>query len=252
MGARPSIGKTAFALSIALNMIVKKKYRVGFFSLEMSATSLMERLLTSHSRVDFKRIRNATLKGNEMIAVVDSSSVLYDAELFIQDTPNMKLMDLRAQARRMKLDHDVQIIFIDYITLIEAEADSRVPRHEQISIISRSLKQLARELDIPIVCLSQVGRQADGVEPKLADLRESGSIEQDADVVILLHRDVGKNRIDDEEERRRNNIQETKIIMAKNRNGEQGIFSLAFISNIVRFDEMEFSRPYVAASNPNV
>jgi len=252
VGARPSIGKTAFALSIALNMVTKKRYRVGFFSLEMSATSLMERLLTSHSRVDFKRIRNATLKGNEMIAVVDSSSVLYDAELFIQDTPNMKPMDLRAQARRMKLDHDVQIIFIDYITLIEAEADSRVPRHEQISIISRSLKQLARELDIPIVCLSQVGRQADGVEPKLADLRESGSIEQDADVVILLHRDVGKNRIDDEEERRRNNIQETKIIMAKNRNGEQGIFSLAFISNIVRFDEMEFSRPYVAASNPNV
>ncbi|HZJ87560.1 MAG TPA: replicative DNA helicase [Sphaerochaeta sp.] len=251
VGARPSIGKTAFALSLALNMVTKLHYRVGFFSLEMSAVSLMERLLTSHSRVDFKRIRNATLKDSELSAVIDSSSALYDAQLLIQDTPNMKLMDLRAQARRMKLESDVQIIFIDYITLIESEADSRTPRHEQISIISRSLKQLARELDIPIVCLSQVGRQADGVEPKLADLRESGSIEQDADVVILLHRETGKNRIDDAEERRRTNIQETKIIMAKNRNGEVGVFSLAFVSNIVRFDEMEFSHAYSPAANPN-
>ncbi len=111
--------------------------------------------------------------------------------------------------------------------MIDAQTDARIPRHEQISIISRNLKQLARELDIPIVCLSQVGRQADGVEPKLSDLRESGSIEQDADVVILLHREVGKNRTDSEEERQKNNIQETKIIMAKNRNGETGVFSLA-------------------------
>ncbi|MCK9547623.1 MAG: replicative DNA helicase [Sphaerochaeta sp.] len=251
VGARPSIGKTAFALSMTLNMIIKKRYRVGFFSLEMSATSLMERLLTGHSRVDFSHIRKATLRGSELSSIIDASSALYDAELYIQDTPNMKLMELRAQARRMKLEHDVQVIFVDYIGLIDAEADSRVPRHEQISIISRSLKQLARELDIPVVVLSQVGRQADGVEPKLADLRDSGSIEQDADVVILLHRDVTKTRTDDEEERRRNNIQETKIIMAKNRNGETGIFSLAFVSNIVRFEEMEYSRPYVAAANPN-
>ncbi|MGB4407967.1 MAG: DnaB-like helicase C-terminal domain-containing protein, partial [Sphaerochaeta sp.] len=169
----------------------------------------------------------------------------------IQDTPNMKLMELRAQARRMKLEHDIQIIFVDYIGLIDAEADARIPRHEQISIISRSLKQLARELDIPVVCLSQVGRQADGVEPKLADLRDSGSIEQDADVVILLHRDVGKNRTDDEDERRKNNVQETKVIMAKNRNGETGVFSLAFVSNIVRFEELEYSHKYVSGNNPN-
>ncbi|MGE4584068.1 MAG: replicative DNA helicase [Sphaerochaeta sp.] len=251
VGARPSIGKTAFALSLTLNMIVKKKYRVGFFSLEMSAASLMERLLTGHSRVDFTHIRKATLKNSEMSAIIDASSSLYDSELYIQDTPNMKLMELRAQARRMKLEHDIQIIFIDYIGLIDAEADARVPRHEQISIISRSLKQLARELDVPVVCLSQVGRQADGVEPKLSDLRDSGSIEQDADVVILLHRDVTKNRTDDEEQREKNNIQETKIIMAKNRNGETGMFSLAFVSNIVRFEEMEFSHKYVAGNNPN-
>ena len=232
-------------------MIVKKKYRVGFFSLEMSASSLMERLLTGHSRVDFSHIRKATLKHSEMNAIIDASGSLYDAEFYIQDTPNMKLMELRAQARRMKLEHDIQIIFVDYIGLIDAEADARIPRHEQISIISRSLKQLARELDIPVVCLSQVGRQADGVEPKLADLRDSGSIEQDADVVILLHRDVGKNRTDDEEERRKNNVQETKIIMAKNRNGETGVFSLAFVSNIVRFEEMEYSHKYISGNNPN-
>ncbi|MGE4453917.1 MAG: replicative DNA helicase [Sphaerochaeta sp.] len=251
IGARPSIGKTAFALSMTLNMITKQKYRVGFFSLEMSAASLMERLLTGHSRVDFSHIRKATLKNSEMSAIVDASGLLYEAELYIQDTPNMKLMELRAQARRMKLEHDVQILFVDYIGLIDAQADARIPRHEQISIISRSLKQLARELDIPIVCLSQVGRQADGVEPKLSDLRESGSIEQDADVVILLHREVGKNRTDSEEERQKNNIQETKIIMAKNRNGETGVFSLAFVSNIVRFEEMEFSHKYVVGNNPN-
>jgi replicative DNA helicase len=251
VGARPSIGKTAFALSLTLNMIVKKKYRVGFFSLEMSASSLMERLLTGHSRVDFSHIRKATLKNSEMSSIIDASGALYEAELYIQDTPNMKLMELRAQARRMKLEHDIQVIYIDYIGLIDAEADARIPRHEQISIISRSLKQLARELDLPVVCLCQVGRQADGVEPKLSDLRDSGSIEQDADVVVLLHRDVGKNRTDDEAEREKNNIQETKIIMAKNRNGETGVFSLAFVSNIVRFEEMEFSRKYVAGNNPN-
>jgi replicative DNA helicase len=251
VGARPSIGKTAFALSVALNMIVKKKYRVGFFSLEMSASSLMERLITGQSHVDFSHIRKATLKNSEMNSIIDASGALYDAELYIQDTPNMKLMELRAQARRMKLEHDIQVIFIDYIGLIDAEADARIPRHEQISIISRSLKQLARELDLPVVCLCQVGRQADGVEPKLSDLRDSGSIEQDADVVILLHRDVGKNRTDDEGEREKNNIQETKIIMAKNRNGETGVFSLAFVSNIVRFEEMEISRKYVAGNNPN-
>jgi replicative DNA helicase len=251
VGARPSIGKTAFALSVTLNMIVKKKYRVGFFSLEMSASSLMERLITGQSHVDFSHIRKATLKNSEMNSIIDASGALYDAELYIQDTPNMKLMELRAQARRMKLEHDIQIIFIDYIGLIDAEADARIPRHEQISIISRSLKQLARELDLPVVCLCQVGRQADGVEPKLSDLRDSGSIEQDADVVILLHRDVGKNRTDDDAEREKNNVQETKIIMAKNRNGETGVFSLAFISNIVRFEEMEMSRKYVAGSNPN-
>ena len=116
---------------MTLNMIIKKRYRVGFFSLEMSATSLMERLLTGHSRVEFSRIRKATLKNNEMSSIVDASSSLYHAELYIQDTPNMKLMELRAQARRMKIEHDVQVIFIDYIGLIDAEADSRVPRHER-------------------------------------------------------------------------------------------------------------------------
>ena len=251
IGARPSIGKTAFALSIVLNMLIRKKYRVGFFSLEMSAFSLMERLLSGHSRVDFTHIRRATLQNREMQAIVDASAALYDSELYIQDTPNMKLMELRAQARRMKLEHDVQVIFIDYIGLMDAETDSRVPRHEQISIISRSLKQLARELKVPIICLSQVGRQADGIEPKLADLRDSGSIEQDADVVILLHRDTTKYRTDDEEQRERNNVQETKVIMAKNRNGETGSFSIAFVRNIVRFEDLVTTRPYTAAANPN-
>jgi len=245
IGARPSVGKTAFALTMALNMAVKD-VRVGFFSLEMTATSLGQRLISQLSDVDFALIRKRLINtGSMMDAIMKAAGTLYEKQLYIQDTPNMKLMDLRAQARRMKLKNDVQIIFIDYIGLIEYE-DQSLERFNQVSQISRSLKQLARELDIPIVCLCQVNRQAEGMEPKLSDLRDSGSIEQDADQVILLHRDKIKENNED-----RNAIQETKLIMAKNRNGETGKFTMGFKGNVVKFVTMEQSRSFAAGNNNN-
>ncbi len=250
IGARPSIGKTAFALSIAQNMAVKKNYKVGFFSLEMSADSLTERLLAAESRTDFVRIRNATLTMRDLNSIMDASGKLYDKVFKIQDTPNMKLSELRSQARRMKREDNIDIIFIDYIGLIDPEANSaQVPRHEQIALVSRSLKALARELKIPVVCLSQVGRQSEGKAPTLADLRESGAIEQDADIVILLHRDrnEGKDSGENSEQKKLVSIknregfyvQPTEIHIEKQRNGETGVFSLGFVKNLVRFENLE-------------
>ena len=244
VGARPSIGKTAFALSIVLNMLLKN-VTVGFFSLEMSATSLGYRLLSGLSRVDFSHIRKGTVTDSELSRIIDASGVLYEKKLYIQDTPNMKLMDLRAQARRMKIKDHVQIIFIDYIGLIEYE-NQNIERFSQVSQISRSLKQLARELDIPILCLCQVGRQAEANEPKLSDLRDSGSIEQDADQVILLHRARPKNSEDN-----KNPLQDTSLIMAKNRNGETGTYHIGFVSRIVRFENLSEVHGYSAGNNPN-
>jgi replicative DNA helicase len=153
--------------------------------------------------------------------------------LYIDDTPNITLLELRAQARRMKAKHDIQVIYIDYIGLITSE-NKAIPRHEQMSEVSRSLKALARELDIPVVVLSQVGRQSEGKPPGLADLRESGAIEQDADMVMFLHRDRGI------EETGPSNIIETDLIIAKQRNGPVGIVKLAFIPHFTRFEPLAF------------
>jgi replicative DNA helicase len=227
IGARPSIGKTAFALTIAINMLIMHSYRVGFLSLEMKATDLLERALTGISRVDFSHIRNGLLTESELSLIFDACDNLAKQKFFIQDTPNMQLNDIRSQARKMKREDDIQILFVDYIGLIQ-NTDNSVPRHEQIANISRTLKQLTRELNIPIVVLSQVGRQTDGQLPRLSDLRESGSIEQDADIVILLHR----NNAEDAP------IQKTEVLVAKNRNGETGKIELGFHRNIVRFEEV--------------
>ncbi|NCD05356.1 MAG: replicative DNA helicase [Spirochaetia bacterium] len=227
IGARPSIGKTAFALTMAINMLTKNYYRVGFLSLEMKATDLLERALTGISRVDFSHIRTGLLTESELAQIFDACDNLSKQKFFIQDTPNMQLNDIRSQARKMKREDDIQILFIDYIGLIQ-NTDNSVPRHEQIANISRTLKQLTRELNIPIIVLSQVGRQTDGQLPRLSDLRESGSIEQDADIVILLHR----NNAEDVP------IQKTEVLIAKNRNGETGKLELGFHRKIVRFEEI--------------
>lgn len=245
IGARPSVGKTALALSMVRYMAVHNNIRVGFFSLEMSAIAITERLLSAESKIDFKRFRSAKLlKKNDLAAISEAADKLYEKKICIQDTPNMKLFDLRAQARRMKRKEGAQIIFVDYIGLINPDMDSRIPRHEQIAGVSRAMKSLARELEIPIVCLSQVGRDSAEKEPTLASLRESGSIEQDADVVLLLHRPSLDKKTGAKEEGAPMNlpppeIQNIKIILAKQRNGEIGDFELGFHGRYVSFVNLE-------------
>ncbi len=234
IGARPSVGKTALALTMASNMSIKRKVPVGFFTLEMSSMALMQRLVSSEARIDSKLLRNGMLKQSDFHSLTEAAGRIYEAPLYIDDTPNMKLLDLRAQARRMKLKENIQIIFIDYIGLIEPETKGNVPRHEQVAEISRSLKSLARELALPIVCLSQVGRQSEGKAPTLADLRESGSIEQDADVVIFLHRDRGTDKPDDEPK----DSVTTELIVAKQRNGPVGVQKIAFLDRYTKFEPL--------------
>ncbi|MDC7126092.1 MAG: replicative DNA helicase [Spirochaetales bacterium] len=232
IGARPSIGKTALALTMASNMAIHQKISVGFFSLEMSDMALMQRVVASESRINSGALRSGMFKMSDFSKLMEAASRIYEAPLFVDDTPNMKLLQIRSTARRLKAQEDIKIMFIDYIGLIEPENKGRTPRHEQIGEISRSLKALARELQIPIVCLSQVGRQAEGEAPKLSDLRESGSIEQDADVVMFLHRD----RMPKEEDGNQGAGRETKLIVAKQRNGPTGNVELVFIPQYTRFE----------------
>ncbi len=233
IGARPSVGKTAFALTCAGNISIHSKIPVGFFTLEMSNMALMQRLIAAEARISSQTIRTGMLKPSDFKNLTDAAGLIYEAPLWISDTPNMKLLDLRAQARRMVLQHKVRIIFIDYLTLVTAE-NTEIPRHEQIAEISRSLKALARELEIPVVALSQVTRDSEGKRPNLSNIRESGSIEQDADVVMFLHRERGTERESNEPA----NTVETELVVAKQRNGPVGTVKIAFVPRYTKFESL--------------
>jgi replicative DNA helicase len=233
IGARPSVGKTALALSMASHMALHKKIPVGFFTLEMSSLALMQRLVSSEARIDSTKIRAGMIRPADFKGLTDAAGLIYEAPLYITDTPSMKLLDLRANARRMKSQLGVKVIFIDYITLVTAE-NQALPRYEQVAEISRSLKALARELNIPIIALSQVTRDSEGKRPNLANIRESGSIEQDADVVMFLHRDRGT---ESDNSQVPNNI-ETELIIAKQRNGPVGTVKIAFIPKYTKFESL--------------
>ena len=226
IGARPSIGKTALALSIIQNIACEKRIPCGFFSLEMPYESIGMRLLAQEARVPMQKIRSGMLKVDDVKKIQDAAGRWFEAPLYTVDTPNMKLIDLRAVARRMVKNNKVEIIFIDYIGLISTE-DPTAPVFEQVSLISKSLKALARELNIPIVALCQVARDAEGQEPNLAQLRGSGSIEQDADVVMFLHRDRLKEEVV---------AQDAKIILAKQRNGATGDVDIMFLPAYSKFE----------------
>jgi replicative DNA helicase len=225
IGARPSVGKTAFALTIAANMSIRQKIPVGFFSLEMSSMAIMQRLLSMEARLDSQRMRTGMLSPADFSRITEACGRLYEAPLYISDSPDLKLLDLRAQARRMKSHQDVKVIFVDYITLISSE-NRELPRHEQIAEVSRSLKALARELNLPVIALSQVRRETEGKKPTLADLRESGSIEQDADVVIFIHTEDLKAEV-------------REVAVAKQRNGPVGDIALAFLAKYTKFEALE-------------
>ena len=239
IGARPSVGKTALCLSMILHIAALKRVPVGIFSLEMNGVSLMERLLAAQSQVNSHHLRSGLLGPKEVQKLAEQVDYLYKAPIFIDDTPNIPLLDLRTRARRMVHRHGVQIVFIDYLGLITTN-NSMQPRHEQIAEISMNIKALARELDVPVIALSQVGRQTEGKVPGLSDLRGSGALEQDADVVMYLHRERASNLRENEaspEDFR------TELVVAKQRNGPVGTVELLFVPQYARFVSYHDAQP---------
>ena len=222
VGARPSMGKTAFALSMAANMSIRGGVTTAFFSLEMSEMQLMQRLVALEAKIDSTKMRSGHLTTKDFKKITNTCSTIYDAPMYMVEMPNMKLLDLSAMARQLCTRYGVKIIFIDYLGLISSE-NYNIPRHEQIAEISRSLKSMARELKIPVVALSQLVRDAEDKRPILSSIRESGSLEQDADLVIFLHRSR-KETVDDVEK-----PIDTELIIAKQRNGPIGTVHIDFI-----------------------
>ena len=230
IGARPSMGKTALALNMMEHIALNQKIPCGFFSLEMSYEQIGHRILSQVGHVPSTKLRDGTMKLDELQKLQVAAARCYDAPLYIIDTPNMQLMEIRALSRRLKQKNDIRIIFIDYIGLISTE-DPNAPVYDRVSEISKSLKSLARELQIPIVALCQVSRDAEGNEPTLNQLRGSGSIEQDADVVMFIHRERKK-----QENGEMLPVQDAKLIVEKQRNGPIGDVPLLFLSAFTRFE----------------
>lgn len=233
LAARPSMGKTAMALNICEHAILERNTSVLFVSLEMGEMELAERLLCARSRVDNHKLRTGQNLGHrEMTQLGKAYGELQAAPMFIDDTPARNMLQVTANARRLKMRQDVGLIIVDYIQLVDAE-DGRESRQEQIAKISRRLKTLARELQVPVIALSQLNRNVENREdrrPRMADLRESGAIEQDADLVLLLHRPEYYDPNDQP------GIAE--VIVAKNRSGATGTVKLTFLKNITRFENL--------------
>ena len=234
IAGRPSMGKTSLALNIAEHLGVKKKIPVAIFSLEMSRQQLAERFLCSNAQIDLQRVRGGLIDDDEHKRLVQAGSALFDKPIYIDDMPGMTPLMIRAKCRRLKSQHDIQCVIIDYLQLMGL--GGRVEsRQQEISTISRYLKGLARELNVPVIVLSQLNRSPEGREghrPRMSDLRESGSIEQDADVVMLLHRDdyYRKGEPDYEE------TNTADLIIAKQRNGPTGVIKLHFNAQFTRFE----------------
>lgn len=233
LAARPSMGKTALALSFARHAFVSD-LSVGFFSLEMSAEQLILRLLSSESGVSHHKIRNAMINSDEWISLTHVAAKLANSKLFIDDTAMQSIMDIRTKARKLKMEHGLNFLIIDYLQLIHGQQKYE-NRHQEVSAISRSLKALAKELNIPIIALSQLSRAVDSrvdKRPMLSDLRESGAIEQDADVILFLYRDKVYNP-DTEDP----NMAE--LIIGKQRNGPTGIVYLNYQNDLTLFQDPE-------------
>jgi replicative DNA helicase len=235
LAARPAMGKTAFALTIGLNVALKEHKTVGIFNLEMSAVQLVTRMLCSEARVDMNRVRNGQLSERDFQRLADTAGKLSEAQIYIDDNADMSIMELRSRCRRLMAEHDLGLVIIDYLQLMSSDAGrSSENRQHEISTISRGLKLLARELDIPVIVLSQLSRAVEGrpnKRPMLSDLRESGAIEQDADLVMFIYRD---EYYDPQSEKQ--GIAE--IIIGKQRNGPVGTVELQFHSAHVRFNDL--------------
>lgn len=239
LAARPAMGKTAFSLSMALNIAVHNRKPVAMFSLEMSNVQLVNRLITNICEISSEKIRSGRLAPYEWGQLDEKIKQLQDAPLYLDDTPSLSITELRTKAIRLKNEHQIELIIIDYLQLMNAGGWRFNNRQEEISVISRQLKGLAKELDIPIIALSQLNRNVEGrvgyegKRPQLSDLRESGSIEQDADIVCMIHRPEVYKIYEDDYHNDMHGVAE--IIIAKHRNGGVGDVRLAFMSNFARF-----------------
>ncbi|MFP4697995.1 MAG: replicative DNA helicase [Eubacteriales bacterium] len=235
IAARPSMGKTAFALNVAQHVSIKEDVPTAIFSLEMSKEQLVNRLLCSESMIDAQKVRTGNLEETDWEKIAEGSAVLAKAPLYIDDTPGISVSEIRAKCRKLKLEKGLGLILIDYLQLMSSGGKRIESRQQEISEISRSLKALAREMEAPVVALSQLSRACEARadhRPMLSDLRESGAIEQDADVVMFLYRDEYYNP--DTEAKN-----QAELIVAKQRNGPTGTINLVWLGQYTKFVNME-------------
>jgi len=244
LAGRPGMGKTAFILSTLRNAAVDFGKPVAIFSLEMSSVQLVKRLISSEAELDSSKLKTGKLSEHEWKKLVDKTAKLSEASIFIDDTPALSILELRAKCRRLKAQHDIQMVVIDYLQLMAGDSNKNGNREQEIAMISRSLKQLAKELNIPVIALSQLSRAVEtrggDKRPQLSDLRESGSIEQDADMVIFLYRPEYYGITEDEE-----GIPVTgtgEIMIEKNRHGATERVRLKFIGKYTKFTDWEEDR----------
>lgn len=241
VAGRPSMGKTAFALNMAQNAAIGTDIPVAIFSLEMSKEQLSMRMLASEAKVDSQRLRKGFLGETDWPKLTTAAGKLSDAPIFIDDTPAISVLEMKAKTRRLKAEKGLGLIVLDYLQLMRGK-DTSAPREQEISEISRSLKSLAKELNVPIVALSQLNRQVEArtdKRPQMADLRESGAIEQDADVILFIYRDEVYNKSEDNPEKGF-----AEIIIGKQRNGPTGKVKLTFLKDYTRFEDHAEIREY--------
>ena len=252
LAARPGMGKTAFVLSLARNAAVGFKRPVAVFSLEMSSIQLVMRLISGEAELSGEKLKKGNLEQHEWHQLDSKIRELTEAPLFIDDTPALSIFELRAKARRLKANHDIQMIIIDYLQLMTAGGDNRGGgnREQEISQISRSLKGIAKELEIPVIALSQLSRNVEqrgtSKVPQLSDLRESGAIEQDADMVLFIYRPEYYNITEDENGQ--STLGKAEIHIAKHRNGALGMAPLRYIGHLAKFTDLEENMPFNAGS----
>lgn len=241
LAARPGMGKTAFVLSMARNMAVEHNVPVAVFSLEMSSVQLVQRLIASETGISGEKLRKGNLADHEYQQLHQRISRLSDAPIFIDDTPALSIFELRAKCRRLKAQHGISMVIIDYLQLMSAGGEGKGNREQEISTISRSIKSIAKELDIPVIALSQLSRNVEtrggDKKPMLSDLRESGAIEQDADIVCFVYR-AEYYKIE-QDENGNSTAGRGEIIIAKHRNGSLGDVSLRFINQLAKFDNLD-------------
>ena len=233
VAGRPAMGKSSFTLCVAEHVAMAEKAGVAIFSLEMSKESLVQRMLCSHARINAHNVRSGMLSTSDWPNLTKAAGKLSEAPIFIDDSPSVSILELRARARRLKSRHNIGLVIVDYLQLMEESANAE-NRQQEISLISRSLKGLARELGVPVIAVSQLSRapeRRESFRPRLSDLRESGAIEQDADVVLMLFREDYYNMTDE-------NKGIAEVIIAKQRNGPTGTVKLAFINEYTRFETL--------------